>query len=189
MSERLPARAAKALLSAALLLPLCGAPRAGAQEMRGRAEAAAAVTEGSLAELKSLRRVMLLVTRSLVVDARDPGKALVREAYGADPQTKRRHRFAFNPIAQKLNDYMKKYGGMSASQEVGDAEYILVFNLLEYKRVLGRYYPYGEMYVVLNQPPDSPQSPRILWRGSKVLWAEDAASEFIRELKAVRGQK
>ena len=189
MSERLQARAAKALLCVALLLSLCVAPLARAQrEARDRAEDTTA-TEGSLAELRSRRRILLLITRSLVVDARDPGKALVREAYEADPQAKRRHRFAFNPIARKLNDYMKKYGGMSATQEVSDAEYILVFNLLEYKRVLGQYYPYGEMYVVLNQPPGSTQSPRVLWRASKVLWAEDAAREFVRELKAVRGQK
>lgn len=188
MSERLLPRAAKSLLAAALLLTLCGARPASAQDTRGRAEVTVA-TDGSLAELKSKRRIMLLITRSLSVDARDPGKALIRQAYEADPQAKRRHRFAFNPIAQKLNDYMKKYGGMSASQEVRNAEYILVFNLLEYKRVLGRFYPYGEMYVILNQPPDSSQSPRVLWRASKVLWAEDAAKEFIRELKVVRGQK
>lgn len=133
--------------------------------------------------------MLLLITRSLVVDTRDPGKVLVSEAYKADPRTTRRHRYAFNVIARKLNNYMKKYGGMSAAREIGEAEYILVFNLLEYKVVLGRPYPYGEMYVVLNQPPDSPDPPRVLWKARKVLWAEDAASEFIKELKVVRGEK
>jgi hypothetical protein len=188
MSDRPSARLAKSLLAAVLLLLLCVAHGTRAQEAEARGEVPI-VVEGSLSELRSRQRILLLITRSLVLDTRDPGNALVKEAYNADPQAKRRHRFAFNPIAQKLNNYMKKYGGMSAAQGVSDAEYILVFNLLEYKRVLGRFYPYGEMYVVLNQPPDSPRPPRVLWRASKVLWAEDAAREFIKELKIVRGQK
>jgi hypothetical protein len=198
MSERVPTRPPKPSTHAALPLALallallaCLAPRAHAQESKvtdGGGEAPT-VVEGSLAELRSRRRVLLLITRSLVVDTRDPGQALVREAYNPDARLNRRHRYAFNVIARKLNGYMKKYGGMSAAEEVGEAEYILVFNLLEYKVVLGRAYPYGEMYVVLNQPPDSTRPPRVLWKARKVLWAEDAVAEFIKELKVVRGQK
>lgn len=174
-----------------LLLPWL-APHAHGQAARadgdGHLERRSGI-EGSLTELRSKQRVLLLVTRSLVLDARDPGQALVREVYRIDPRAGRRHRYAFNTIARKLNNYIKKYGGMSAAAQFGEAEYILVFNLLEYKVVLGRAYPYGELYVILNQPPDSPEEPRVLWRASKVLWAEDAAEEFIRELKLVRGQK
>jgi hypothetical protein len=175
------------------LLPPCLASPARAQEARASAAEGHAerrdVAEGSLAELRSRSRVLLLVTRSLVLDTRDPGKVIVSEAYKADPRANRRHRYAFNVIARKLNNYMKKYGGMSAAGAVGEAEYILVFNLLEYKVVLGRPYPYGEMYVVLNQPPDSPNPPRLLWKARKVLWAEDAVGEFLKELKVVRGEK
>ena len=193
MSERLRPRPLKLSPTAALLLPLLLCVAAQAQESRsnteGRGVARPAVTEGSLAELRSKSRVMLVITRSLIVDTRDPAQALVRQAYDADPRTTRRHRYAFNVIARKLNKYIKKYGGMSAATAVGEAEYLLVFNLLEYKVVLGRAYPYGEMYVVLNQPPDSPAPPRLLWKARKVLWAEDAAGEFIKELKVVRGEK
>ena len=192
MSERVPPRPSKSSLTAALLLPLLLCVVAHAQEARVPAEGRGvgrSMTEGSLSELRSKSRVMLVVTRSLVVDTRDPAKALVSQAYNADPRAKRRHRYAFNTIARKLNKYIKKYGGMSAAGEVGDAEYLLVFNLLEYKIILGRAYPYGEMYVVLNQPPDSPTPPRLLWKAHKVLWAEDAVGEFIRELKVVRGEK
>ena len=194
MSERLRPRPLKSSPTAALLLPLllllC--VTAHAQEARTPAEGrgvGAFVTEGSLSELRSKSRVMLVITRSLVVDTREPARALVRQAYNADPRNTRRHRYAFNTIARKLNKYIRKYGGMSAAAEVGDAEYLLVFNLLEYKVVLGRAYPYGEMYVVLNQPPDSPDPPRLLWKARKVLWAEDAVGEFIKELKVVRGEK
>lgn len=192
MSERVHPRPAKSSLPAAVLLPLLLCAVTHAQEARDPAEgrgSARPVIEGSLSELKSKSRVMLVITRSLLVDTRDPGRALVREAYGADPRVRRRHRYAFNTIARKLNGYMKKYGGMSAAADVDDAEYLLVFNLLEYKVILGRPYPYGEMYVILNQPPDSPHPPRLLWKARKVLWAEDAVGEFIKELKVVRGEK
>jgi hypothetical protein len=183
----------KAPLTAALLLTLflCAAPHA--QERRapaeGRGGVPLAVSEGSLSELRSKRRFVLVLTRGHVVDMRDPARALVRQAYNADPRFKRRHYVAFNTIARKLNKYMKKYGGMSAAPRVGDAEFLVVFNLLEYKKMLGYTYPYGEMYVVLNQPPGSPHPPRLLWKARKVLWAEDAVGEFIRELKVVRGEK
>ena len=194
MSERVPPRPSKSSPTAALLLStlllLCVAARA--QEARSPAVGrggAAFVTEGSLSELRSKRRFVLVLTRGRVLDTRDPARTLVRQAYNADPRFKRRHYVAFNAIARKLNKYMKKYGGMSAAPRVGDAEFLVVFNLLEYKSMLGRDYPYGEIYVVLNQPPDSPHPPRLLWKARKVLWAEDAAGEFIRELKVVRGEK
>ncbi len=175
-----------------MLLSLLVCAGAHAQESRSRAEGghgAASVDEGSLAELSSKRRFVLVLTRSLLMDTRDPGKALVREAYNADPRIKRRHRIAFNTIARKLNNYMKKYGGISAAEEIGDAEFLIVFNLVEYKVMLGKPYPFGEMYVVLNQPPDSTRQPRVLWKARKVLWVEDAVGEFIKELKVVRGEK
>lgn len=193
MRERLRPRPLKSSPTAAVLLPLLLCVAAHAQAARVPAEgtggAPLAVTEGSLSELRSKRRFSLVLTRSLLLDTRDPGRALVRQAYHADPRVKRRHYVAFNSIARKLNKYMKKYGGISAAPEVGKAEFLVVFNLLEYKSMLGRSYPYGEMYVVLNQPPGSPNPPRLLWKARKVLWAEDAAGEFIRELKFVRGEK
>lgn len=191
MRERLPSSLAKSLTAAVavLLLPLCLAPHARAQERRTDAVEGPAVVEGSLAELRTRQRILLVITRSLVLDTRNPGDSLVRQAYRADPQFQRRHGFAFNNIAGRLNRYMRKYGGMSAARGLGDAEYLLVFNLLEYRRSLGRAYPYGELYVVLNQPRGSTNPPRLLWKASKVLWAEDAAKEFIDELKVVRGQK
>lgn len=190
MRERLTLRLAKSLMAAAaVVLLVCLAPPARAQERRTDAVEGNGVVEGSLAELRTRGRVLLLLTRSLVLDTRTPGESLIKQAYKADPQFQRRHGYAFNTIAAKLNRYMRKYGGMSAARGVGDAEYLLVFNLLEYRRTLGRAYPYGELYVVLNHPPGSKHPPRLLWKASKVLWAEDAAKEFINELKIVRGQK
>src|SRR5687768_523629 len=100
MRERLRPPPLKAPLTAALLLSLfvCVAPRA--QERRapaeGRGVVPLAVSEGSLSELRSKRRFVLVLTRGRVVDTRDPARALVRQAYNADPRFKRRHYEAFN---------------------------------------------------------------------------------------------
>lgn len=147
------------------------------------------VVQGSLGELKDKQRVLLLVTRSSVIDSRGLGKSVIADAYKADPQHTRRYRYTFNSIALKLNKYIRKYHSISAVDQITNADYILLFNLLEYRRSLGAAYPYGEMYAILNQPPDSGDPPRIVWKAKKVMWAEDAAKEFIKSLKAVRGEK
>lgn len=147
------------------------------------------VVEGSLDELKDKQRVLLVVTRSSVIDSRGLGKSVIADAYKADPRHTRRYRYTFNSIALKLNKYIRKYQSISAVDQIADADYILLFNLLEYRRSLGAAYPYGEMYAILNQPPASEHPPRIVWKAKKVMWAEDAANEFIKSLKAVRGER
>ncbi len=147
------------------------------------------VVQGSLSELKDKQRVLLLVTRGSVIDSRGIGKSVIADAYKADPRRTRRYLHAFSIIAQKVNKYIRKYHSISAVDRIADADYILFFNLLEYRRSLGAAYPYGEMYVILNQPPDSKHPPRIVWKAKKVMWAEDAAKEFIKSLKEVRGEK
>ena len=146
------------------------------------------VVQGSLSELKDKQRVLLLVTRSSVIDSRSIGKSVIADAYKVDPR-RRRYVHTFNSIAKKLNKYIRKYRSISAVDQIRDADYILLFNLLEYRLSLGAFYPYGEMYAILNQPPESQQPPRIVWRAKKVMWAEDAAKEFVNSLRAVRGEK
>jgi hypothetical protein len=162
--------------------------------VRARAEAPASfnspdAAQGSLADIKDLRRAFLLVIRSSVVDAQDPGRLIINETYRADPRSNRRHRYAFYTIARKLNNYVKEYRSMSAVERLADADYIIVFNLLEYRVSLGTPYPYGELFVILNQRPESKQPPRIIWRARKATWAEDAVKELINSLKAVRGER
>ncbi len=160
-----------------------------AQERAAFTDSDPDVVQGSLSELRDKQRVLLLVTRSSVIDSRSIGKSVIADAYKADSRRTRRYLHAFSTIAQKLNKYIRKYHSISAVDRIADADYILFFNLLEYRRSLGAAYPYGEMYVILNQPPDSGHPPRIVWKAKKVLWAEDAANEFIKSLKAVRGEK
>ena len=56
-------------------------------------------------------------------------------------------------------------------------------------RLLGVLYPYGEMFVIANDA-EGDQPPRIIWRSEKnVVWAEEAAGQLIKALKAARGEK
>ena len=147
------------------------------------------MVEGSLHELKGKRAVMLVVARSEIVDAREPGRAIIEAAYKTTPKQSQRFRFTYNTFARKLNGYMKKHGSITAVERAADADFIVFFNLLEYRRSLGVFYAYGETYVISNHPPSSGNPPCILWKSRKVMWAEDSINELIRELKAARGEK
>ena len=146
------------------------------------------VVTGSLYELRGKRRVLLMVRRSAVVDASGQAKAILAEVYG--PSLEQRGRFPriFNALARKLNKYMIKNQSISAALTISDAEFIVFFNLLEYRRPLGTPYPYGDMFVILNDRSYGRQ-PRIIWKTRRSpRWAEDAIDEFIRDLKATRGE-
>jgi hypothetical protein len=146
------------------------------------------VVTGSLYELRGKRRVLLMVRRSSIVDASGQDKAILSEVYR--PNVEQRGRFAriYNAIAKKLNKYMVKNQSISAARDISEAEFIVFFNLLEYRWPLGRPYPYGDMFVILNERSNGRQ-PHIIWKTRKSpRWAEDAIDEFIRDLKATRGE-
>lgn len=146
------------------------------------------VVTGSLAELRNSRRVILLVRRSAVVDSRGLAKTVLNEVYKAEPEARSRHPRLYNLIARKLNDYMKRYQSITAVKDVSEADFIVFFNLLEYRRPLGFSYPYGEMFVIANNRA-SGKPPHIVWKTRKSpVWAEDAIKDFIKDLKAVRGE-
>ncbi len=137
---------------------------------------------GSLAELKNRRRVLLLVRRGGVVDLRGGTESLLKEAYAAGSLNYPR---VYNMLAHQLNRYMNKYHSITAVGSAPEAEFIVFFSLLEYRRVFGRVYPYGELFVILNDG----KRPRVVWKTRKSpLWAEDAVKDLIRDLKTVRGE-
>lgn len=142
----------------------------------------------SLDEIKDQRRVFLLATRSKVVDVRGPDPAALLKA--ADDGTARTHRYPYVVIARKLNEYIRKRQGMTAVGRASEADFVLHFNVLEYRRTLNGVYPYGELFVIINGGADGgTRPPRIIWKTKRASWAEDAAKEFLRELKRVRGEK
>jgi hypothetical protein len=174
-----------------LVIALASPPALGqAQQQQPSSEPASpAVVTGSVEELRNSRRVLLMVRRSVVVDSRGPAYTVLNEAYGPDAgERSGRYPRLFNLLAGKLNRYMRKYQSISAASDVSDADFIIFFNLLEYRRPLGVPYPYGELFVILNDKSKT-RPPRIVWKTRKSpVWAEDAIGDFIKDLKAVRGE-
>jgi hypothetical protein len=122
------------------------------------------------------------------VDARGLTQTILTEAYRADPDARSRYPRLYNLLAQKLNAYMRRYRSITAAQDVSNADFIVLFNLLEFRRPLGTPYPYGEMFVILNKTPGG-REPHIIWKTRKNgMYAEDAIGDFIKELKTVRGE-
>jgi hypothetical protein len=146
------------------------------------------VVTGSLMEIRTRRQVLLVVRRSSVIDSRGQARSILNEVYRPDVEPALRYARIYNAIAGKLNKYMRKYGSISAVTDISNAEFIVFFNLLEYRRPLGQPYPYGEMFVILNERSGSRQ-PRIIWKTRKSpVQVDDAVNELIRDLKATRGE-
>lgn len=144
--------------------------------------------EGSLNEIKDKQRVFLVATRSRVVDVSGPDPSTLIEALGDG--SVRTHTYPYTVIARKLNEYIRKSRGMTAVGSAAEADYVIYFNVLEYRRTINGIYPYGELFVILNRDAvGNSQPPRIVWRTRKPTWAEDAAKEFLRELKRTRGER
>jgi hypothetical protein len=171
-----------------LSLLLAGSPSQSPAQQPSFEQGAGGVVTGSVWELRNSRRVLLLVRRSVVLDSRGLAKSILAEAYRTDPDARHRYPRLYNTIARKLNNYIRKYQSITAVRNVPEADFIVFFNLLEYRRPLGIPYPYGELFVILNNRTTR-QPPRIVWKTRKSsMWAEDAIEEFIKDLKAVRGE-
>lgn len=152
------------------------------------AEESAGVVTGSMSALRTSRRVLLLVSRSNVVDSRGLANSIIKEVYNENRDTRVRYPWLYNLLARKLNNYIRRYQSITAVKDVSEADFIVFFNLMELRRPLGYPYPYGEMFVILNNRI-SGKPPQIVWKTRKSpIWAEDAIKDFIKELKAVRGE-
>lgn len=143
----------------------------------------AAVVQGSLSEVRRLKHVHLMIIGGTTLDARDPLLG-VAEAL-RNKNSPRRQGRVYNVLARKLNNYMRKHGSMSASPRE-DADYLIVFNFLRYRRLLNTYYPSGELYVVVEQKDGGF---RFLWKTDKEMLAEDAINRLISEMKNIRGER
>lgn len=142
----------------------------------------------SLTEIRDMRRVLLVVFRSRVVDASGNERAIIEDVLKADPRPKGRFRWVHSQIARKLDKYKNKYQSMFPAEGLADAEYVIYFNVVEFRRILDTVYPYGELFVIVKGSPEELKPPRVVWRANKVLFAEDAIGNLIKELKAVRGE-
>src|SRR6185369_17583387 len=142
----------------------------------------------SLEEVRDMHSVMLVVYKSRVIDAGDRERAIIDDVLKADPQPKGRNRWVYTQLAKKLNKYIHKYNSIKAARELSEADYVIFFNVVEFRRILNTPYPYGELFVIIKGSPETLKPPRVVWRAKKVLYAEDAIGDLIKDLKAVRGE-
>jgi hypothetical protein len=143
---------------------------------------------GSLSELRDKQRGLLLVFKSRVVSVNDRDRAIIDDVLKAEPYPEGRYRLVYNELARKLNKYIRKYGSMSPARDLSDAEYVIFFNVVEFRRILNAIYPYGELFVIVKGSPQDLKPPRIVWRARKVMVSTDALSDFIKDLKTMRGE-
>jgi hypothetical protein len=142
----------------------------------------------SLAEVRDKHSVLLVVFKSRVIDVADRERAIIEDVLKADPHPKGRNRWVYSQLARKLNKYIRKYNSLIPARELSEADYVIFFNVVEFRRILDTSYPYGELFVIVKGSPETLKPPRIIWQARKVLFAEDAIGDLIKDLKAVRGE-
>ena len=168
----------KVITPALLILLLCFSVSAQAPE----------VVVNSLEEVRDKRNALLVVYKSRVIDAGDRERAIIEDVLKANPEPKGRYRWVYTQLARKLNKYINKYDSLSPARELSEADFVIFFNVVEFRRILNTPYPYGELFVIVKGSPETLKPPRVVWRARKVLYAEDAIGDLIKDLKAIRGE-
>jgi len=148
----------------------------------------AAAPANTLSEVRDMRHALLVVFKSRVLDVSDREHAIIQDVLKADPEPKGRYMWAYGQMARKLNKYIRKYRSLSAASELNEADYVIFFNVVEFRRILNTLYPYGELFVIVKGSPETGKPPRVVWRARKMLVAEDAIDDLIKELKTLRGE-
>jgi hypothetical protein len=169
----------KAVLPILLLLLACSS---------AIAQDAAVENGNSLSEVRDKRSALLVVFKSRVLDATDRDRAIIQDVLKADPEPKGRYRWVYSLMASKLNGYIRKYRSLTSATELANADYVIFFNVVEFRRILNTIYPYGELFVIVKGSPENLKPPRVVWKAKKMLFADDAIRDFIKDLKAVRGE-
>jgi len=146
------------------------------------------VESNSLEEVRDKHRALLVVFKSRVLDVSDREGAIIDDVLKADPEPKGRYRWVYTQLAKKLNKYIRKYKSLTAARALSDADYVIFFNVVEFRRILNTPYPYGELFVIVKGSPEKLKSPRVVWRARKILFADDAIGDLIRDLKTLRGE-
>lgn len=142
----------------------------------------------SLEEVRDKRNALLIVYKSRVIDAGDRERAIIEDVLKANPEPRGRFRWVYSQLARKLNKYIDKYNSLSPARELSEADYVIFFNVVEFRRILNTPYPFGELFVIVKGSPETLKPPRVVWRARKVLYAEDAIGDLIKDLKAIRGE-
>ena len=142
----------------------------------------------ALEEVRNLQSALLLVFKSRVLELQDRERAIIQDVLKADPEPKGRNRWVYNIIAAKLNKYIRKHKSLIPARVLSEADYVIYFNVVEFRRILYTYYPFGELFVIVKGSPEKLKAPRVVWRTTKMLSAEDAIGALIKDLKILRGE-
>lgn len=178
-------KAARAVLILAALLA-CAPAGAGQRPAGGDAR----VQRGSLSEVQGRRRVALLASRPLVVDAREPALVALedhRRALRGEPP--RQHGAGARLIADRLNKYIRKYHMMTAAVQYEEADLVVVFHVTAQRpSVIPREpYVWGKMFVIA---VGGDRTARVVWESKDDRMApEDATDDFLKAYKAARGER
>jgi hypothetical protein len=152
----------------------------------------ASVARGSLAEIRDKRAALLIVGRSFAVDARAPAEVSAEDVRSAlETMRVRKNLSAYRIIAAKLNKYARRYGTLTPVETREDADFIIVFKIMQEHRSLidGQPYSYGKMFIVTRGSGDEDR-PRLVWQSKgEMSLADNAVGELIHALKAVRGER
>jgi hypothetical protein len=143
---------------------------------------------GSLEEVREKRWALLIVSKSAVVDVRNEEQGILDFILRADPEPRGRHQWVYWKMARKLDSYTRKYHSLVMTPDITDAEYVIFFNIAEYRTILNTQYPYGELFVIVKGVPEIQRPPHVIWRSNKIVYAGDAIRDLIRELKLIRGE-
>ncbi|HJQ34427.1 MAG TPA: hypothetical protein VJ866_19765 [Pyrinomonadaceae bacterium] len=180
-------RAFLILLTLAALAGGASAERAAAQD---DGERTSEVARGRLEDVRGRRLVALLVSRAMTLDVREPAATAFddyrRTLSGAPPHP---HPAAARRIAEKLNQYIRKYQGMTAAESYDAADLILVFKVTRQHRspIPGDPFIWGKLYVLA---VGADHAPRLVWESEgDESSPEDATGDFIKALRAARGEK
>jgi hypothetical protein len=157
-----------------------------AQNSDGKVESAHA--GHSLAELRDKHRALLVVFRSRILDVSGGERAIIEDVLKADPYPKGRYRWVHSQLARKLDKYMRQHGSVVPADGLADADYVIYFNVVEFRRILDAVYAYGELFVIVKGTPEELKPPRVVWRANKIRFAGDAIGQLIKELKLIRGE-
>lgn len=181
-----------AALCLLLLAPLACPPAHGqngeATESRSRTN----IPRVPLDEIKNKKHVLLLVTKSAVIDVRDPARVAVDDYMRAMREDELKfHGSAFRTIAGRLNRYIRRYRSLSAVTKAKEAEFIIIFKVMKETASFIPAQPFarGKMFVVMHGTPEDPR-PRIVWESKGDLrLAETATDDFIKALRTLRQER
>jgi hypothetical protein len=178
----------RALLCLALLACGAGPPPASAgQRAYARDQS---VPRGGLEGVQGLRRIALLVSRALVVDARDPALIALEDYRRAlAGRAPRQHDAAARRVAEKINKYIRKYRSSTAVESLSDADLVLVFKVTGQRRsaIADDPFVWGKLFVIAVGPD---LAPRVVWESEgDDKNPEDATGDFVKALRNARGEK